>query len=186
MHCSQITIPLSCWRSLSGLSLLPLFRCSGCFRWRRHLWPVVCLNNNLVFCFPFSWLFICSAKLNAAFEYYVYPCASHVCFAVFLLLFLPACPTFLQRACICLPCPMFSPLVFVSVVAIIPIPQFAGLALMRNYVIALLSCCSCVWVCKCAFFNICKLRVNCQRSEGINCYYDYAGVIRFVGLQLSL
>lgn len=57
--------------------------------WRRHLWPVVCLNNNLVFCFPFSWLFVCSAKLNAAFEYYVYPCASHVCFAVFLLLFLP-------------------------------------------------------------------------------------------------
>lgn len=84
MHCSQITIPLSCWRSLSALPL-SLSLCS----WRRHLWPVVCLNNNLVFCFPFSWLFVCSAKLNAAFEYYVYPCASHVCFAVFLLLFLP-------------------------------------------------------------------------------------------------
>lgn len=98
--------------ALFQLSRLPLSS------WRRHLWPVVCLNNNLVFCFPFSWLFVCSAKLNAAFEYYVYPCASHVCFAVFLLLFLPACPTFLQRACICLPCPMFSPLVVV--VAIIP------------------------------------------------------------------
>lgn len=93
-------------------------------------------------------------------------------------LHLPALPNVFSSYCCC-HYSLLHPVVFWDAR-----PQFAGLTLMRNYVIALLSCCGCVCVCKCAFFYI--SRVNCQHSVRINCYYDYAGVIPLLGLQLSL
>lgn len=180
--------------SFRSFSLLPLFRCSGCFRWRRHLWSVVRLNNNLVFCFPFWLTFcmfcqaercirilclsLCFARLLCCFLVIIFACVSYFPSTR---LHLPALPNVFP-SCFCFCCCHYSllhPVVFWD-----GRPQFAGLTLMRNYVIALLSCCSCVWVCKNAFFYI--SRVNCQHSVGINCYYDYGRVIRIVGLQLSL
>lgn len=62
MHCSQINILLSCCRSLSfsllapsalQLVLLLLLLLEGDIYGLSSVLVVVCLNNNLVFCFPF-------------------------------------------------------------------------------------------------------------------------------------
>lgn len=61
--------------------------------------------------------------------------------------------------------------------------QFAGLTLMRNNVIALLSSCKCRCVYVCVRVSVCSLNpfVQIVFQQGINCHYDYDKVFQIGG-----